>query len=169
MSIQTITTWRNTFADIPLVATQLWKQNWADWIESNVSGMKLAGYTPLNNVNFTFSKSTFASTLIDSVPGVDARINLANAYEAAVLASTMLITPPLTSPAFTAVTSCIVDPASIVVGKTKILTTDITQVITDAKNATIVQSFYDAFKALTYTVVGVIGGNPTTLPAQGVI
>lgn len=169
MSIKSLTDWKNSFAEIPLVADQAWKSNWCDWILENVAGMKLAGYVPDSNITFTFNKSTFISSLTDSVPGTSYLPVLASAFEAAIIASTMVLTPPFTTPTLDTVASCTVDPASVAVGKAYILATDIVTVTSDAKNAKIIPEMRKAFAALTYTVTGKVGPNPVTLPAQGVL
>lgn len=169
MSITTLTNWQNSFADIPLVTDQTWKTNWADWIAQNVNQMKLAGWSPGTNITFNWNKALFVSSLPDSSPAIDARIGLASAYETAILASSLVITPPNASPPLDAVTAVIVDPASVVTGKAYILATDISTVTADAKNAKIVVEMRKAFAALKYTVTGTTGGNPVTYSLQGVI
>ena len=171
MSINALQDWKDSFAAIPLVNDQTWKDNLADWLESNVSDMKLAGYSPSANISFTYDKATFSSSLPDSdtlgSPAVFLNA-VASAFQSSINSSSLVITPPMSSPAFTAITSSIVDVASVSAGMAAIQAAVLVNVEV-AEDSGLIPAMRNAFTSLTYTVSGIIGGNPTTLPAQGVI
>ena len=118
--------WQTAWATVPNVADTSWKANLANKVDSLVTnllttnGLFKAPATPA--LTFTFAKSTFQSALTDNKPAT-----LANAFEAAILASTYVV--PINSfietdtPAtkFSVVESCEVDPASVSLAKAKFL------------------------------------------------
>ena len=173
MSILDLTSWQDGFEDLPLKADQTWKTEWAKYLDAMVSkaganaGMVLAGYSPPASIKFTFDKGVFESSLLDSDPNVSGLPNIANAFEAAMLVSLMVLTPPMTTPVLDTVVSTIVEPASIAVAKSVILATP-PILVESSRDAEIIKSMRNAFLSLTYTVTGTAGGNPITLPAQGV-
>lgn len=168
MTVASLQNWKDSFAEIELVVDQTWKNNLGSWMSDNTSGMKLAGYSPSNKISYSFNSSSFAASLPDSDKIPVFSTALATAWEAGVLASTLTITPPMSSPAWTAITSVTVDPASISVGKGLIQAMVLAPVET-ARESPIIPPLRSAFLSLTYTVIGVIGGQSTTLPAQGVV
>lgn len=171
MSIAALQDWKDSFAAIPLVSDQTWKNNLADWIDGNVTDMKLAGYSPAANISFTYSKATFASSLPDSgaLGSPAAFLNaIASAFQSSINSSTLSITPPMASPAFTAISGALVDAPSVASGMAAINATILTNVEA-AEDSAIIPTIRNAFLGLTYTVSGTIGGNPTSLPAQGVL
>ncbi len=171
MSISALQDWKDSFAAIPLVSDQTWKDNLADWIDGNVADMKLASYSPSANISFTYNKATFASSLPDSgALGTPATFlsAIATAFQSSINSSTLVITPPMSSPAFTAITSSLPDAASVTAGMSAIQAAVLVNVEA-AEDSGLIPAIRNAFIGLTYTVSGTIGGNPATLPAQGVI
>jgi len=172
MSILPVNDWKDEFAAIPLVVDQTWKSNWGNWLFDMVSkaggnaGMALNGWAPPTAFNFQFDKSTFISSLADDGDGL---ANIAGAFEASVLTSTMVITAPMGTPPMDAIASSAIDVASVSIAKAMILATDVSGMPEDPKDATIITSIRDAFLSLTYTVIGTTGGNPITHAAQGVV
>lgn len=173
MSLMALQDWKDSFASVPKVSDQTWKDNLGDWVYNNTSkygseeGMVLAGYTPPANIDFQFDKDTFAGSFPDSGAILDFNTVLATAWEAAILTSIWVITPPMTNPAFTAVASVTVEPPSLILGKAFLLSMVLVNV-DDAKDSVIIPALRSAFLALTYTVAGTIGGSPATLTLQGV-
>jgi hypothetical protein len=129
--------------------------------------MVLAGYTPPANINFQFDNDTFAGAFPDSDAIPNFNTVLATAWETAILTSTLVITTPMTTPAFSAVASVTVEPPSIILGKAFLLSMVLVNV-EDAKDSVIIPALRSAFLALTYTVTGTIAATPTTLTLQGV-
>ena len=170
MSINALQDWKDSFAAIPLVSDQTWKDNLADWIDSNVTDMKLAGYSPSSNISFTYDKATFSSSLPDSDTLGSSAVflnALASAFQSSINSSSLVITPPMSSPAFTAISGAVVDAPSVASGMAVINATILSNVEA-AEDSALIPAIRNAFLGLTYTVSGVIGGNPATLPNQGV-
>ena len=174
MAIRSSEDWANEWENVPLVSDQSWKGNIAAYLYDMTSkfdsfaGMVLAAWEPKANIDFQFDSSTFESTLLDSsFDPPNGLENTATAWEAAILTSTLTITPPTSTPATDTIASVIVDPPSIAVGKAAILSTDLTPV-SDAKDSDYIVKLRQAFLSLTYTVQASLSGTPTTYPTQTV-
>lgn len=173
MAVMTLTEWEDGFEVLPLKADQTWKTEWANWLYDVTSkagadaGMALTGWLPVTAFDFQFDKSTFESTLADGVAGT-ALANLSAAFAAAIPTSILTVTAPTTAPLMDTVTSSIVDAPSIVAAQAIITATNLTSTTEDPRDATIIESMRTAFLTLTYTVIGTAGGNPATMPLQGV-
>ena len=161
--------WQTAWATVPAVKNDSWKANLANKVDSLVTGLlttnglfKAPGQPALT---FTFAKSTFQGALTDNKPAT-----LANAFETAILASTYVV--PINSfigtdtPAtkFSAVASCVVDPASVALAKAKFLEIVGLEPVKAANKSQFPVKLRDAFLLLTVTTTGTNSVAPTPSP-----
>ena len=135
MPVDPLDLWKTTLAALPPSDGPNWTNEFSNWYASRIIGISpdpSALVAP--GFVFTFGLAAFQSGLAALVPTTDpvSGINgFASAWESAILASTVVLTPPAdiqppNPPATTFVvgllpTITIIDPASIVAGKTKLL------------------------------------------------
>lgn len=169
MAIAALSAWKDDFPDaLPPVADDSWKSNLALYIADHVADLKISGVFASPDVNagsFTWNVSAFQSALSGNSAAV-----LANAWEAAMLASTIVVLPGAfvgsDSPAtkFSVVASAIFDPSSIAAGKTIVLSLAGAPATANASESLFPVKMRDAFLALTVTVTGTNSVVPTPAP-----
>lgn len=169
MATPDVEIWQEDYADIELVSTDAWKQNLADYLEVQLTeSLTLTTYS--TDPEFTFDKAAFVTGLAGAgAPGTGVAA-LQTAFDAAVLASTMVTFPmsgfdPLSvATIFSVVTSTTVDPLSIVAGKAKIAELDGATPTSDPLLSKFPVILREAFLLLTYTVIGLDSTFPTPIP-----
>lgn len=155
-----LTTWKNEWAAIPLVADDSWKQTMGDYLEARTVGMELPGIGG-PGFSWTFSTSTFVSGL----SGVDANTGdgvekIASSFESAILASTLSVAPgswvgvSTPSTTWSVVSSTIFDAPGLSLGKNKILELTSAAPVEDALDSEFPVKLRDAFLLLTVTTSG---------------
>lgn len=179
--IDPLSSWKSSLAALAKVTDDSWAANFAAWY-----GDRIAAISPdpsqlvATGFSFTFEASTFASQLLDLTP-VDHAAGFATAWESAMMASSALCLPgtfkPPTSPLtlFSAVTSTVIDPASIAAGKTILGALATAPAVVDPADSTFPATFRDATLALTISVAGLdsqpppsAGPGPQALTVAGV-
>ena len=183
MAIDALSIWKTTLENLQPVGDVSWANNFADWIDQRVTNKLIVG-KKVSQSTFTFNKSVFAAQLQslsyteDALSGIT---NFANAWENAVLASTMVVPPGTyfesSSPKTTwsTVQSTVIDPASVQIGKLVIISLSAAPVATTAQNSLFPEKFRNAFLSLTVTITGLDsqtppnGPMPLVLPAASVV
>ena len=167
MALEPVKTWKSTLAAVPLVADSSWATNIANWylariafISPDPTAFVAVGFL------FTFNSATFKTKLLTMTPTTDpaaGALGLANAWEAAILASTAavlpgsaVLPPPVPVPAtiFSVVATTIIDSASIAAGKAKILELAAALPVSDANSSQFPIKFREATALLSITVTG---------------
>ena len=171
MATPSESTWQNDYADIPLVSDDSWKQTLGDYLEALLSSLlTLQTYSPAPV--FTFGTSAFVSGLSGSDPAVPGSgiIALQTAFNAGVLASTMVVapgtsfTPPTPATTFSVVTTTLPDVPSIALGVAKIAELSAAEPTSDPLLSEFPVILREAFVLLTYTVIGTNSVAPTPAP-----
>ena len=174
MAIDPLSVWKSTLAELPAVADNSWSETFAGWyhsrilsIETNPSQLIPSGFV------FNFQESVFAAQLSSLTP-VDNSLagitGFANAWEAALLASTAVlapgsaIPPPTPKTIFSLINSTVIDPSSIAAGKAKILELVTAPAVSDTQNSEFPEKFRDATLLLTITTQGLDSQTPPDGP-----
>ena len=179
--IDPLDTWLSTFEDLPKVTDSSWAKNMADWTADRVVEAELGGVLTATDP-FDFKKAVFQAALELSIPTLDPLTGITQlslAWASAITASSTLLVFPgdsygAPSPATTwsAVSSALIDPASIAAGQVLILSLIVSPPVTDPKLSQLPLKMYLAFLALKGDIVGmnsvppIAGPNP--LSASGV-
>lgn len=178
MALSSENDWKTAGSLIPAVADSSWKATLGLFLDDLVSSkLKLATVftaAGLNAGEFTFNVDSFKSGLLGNTAAA-----IANAWETSILASTMTVaalsyigtkTPVNT---FSIVTSATFDPASISLGKVKILELALLEPTSDPLESLFAVKFRDAFLMLTVSIAGtnsvVSSPAPLSSPAGTVI
>ena len=179
MAVDPLNLWRSTLAALP-PTTGAWAPSFSSWYAGRIVGISPdplvlvpAGFL------FTFNVAIFSSMLsaLAPVPTAAAGIlGFANAWEAALLASTAImgpgsaLVPPSPATIFSVVITTLIDPASIALGKAKLLELVSAPPETDANDSLFPEKFREATLLLTITVTGLnsvvppVGPLPLTAP-----
>lgn len=167
MAIDSLSTWKSTFD--ALAKQSDWTPDFSTWVDDRVtSKMDLPGigHASPPAFTFTFAKSTFKAALDLLVPVADVTVGITSfsvAWETAVIASVAVVKAlsfigtltPATQ--WSSVTSTVIDPASILLGKAKII--ELASEDPDAPSK-FPDKFRDAFLLLTVTTTG-LDSTPT--------
>jgi hypothetical protein len=164
MAIDPLSTWKSELANLPKVADTSWAANFANYYADRIVNITTdpSALVPSGFV-FTFAKPVFQSQLLALTPTNSALAGItgfANAWEAAILASTVVVAPgsfkPPTSPTtlFSVVISTIIVPTSIAAGKAKIIELVSAPPVEDAMDSQFPVKFRDATLELKITVTG---------------
>lgn len=171
--IDGLSTWQTTFAALPKTLGPEWSTNIATWALARVVAAELQTLTDAVPPTFLFSDSTFASQLATLLPTLDpssAAMGVANAFEAAILASSLLVEPGsfvgTSTPAtlFSVVNTALIDPPSIVAAKAKVLELATALPVDDAEDSAFPVILREAFLLLTGTVTGLNSVPPPAGP-----
>jgi len=178
--IDPLATWRSTFKLLPLVVTDVWATNFANWVSDRVtSKMSLPGLQG-PGLTFTFDKATFITeleALEDTTDEEEGAINFAEAWETAMLSSIAAVAvgtsigAPTTFTTWSAISSTVIDAPSLAAGKAKIIELKDAPKVGDADLSDFPPFFRDAFLLLTITTTGVDSDgppNPLVDPARPV-
>ena len=161
--IDILSVWKSTFEALPLVGDSSWITGTSTWVDDRVTAKaELTGI--INPISpFTFSKPVFETGLSSMVitgsqaTGVTA---FATAWEAAIVASAMVITSgafigtPSPATTWSAVTSSVIDPASITLAKAKLLELISEPPAVSSSASVFADKLFEAFLLLTGTVTG---------------
>ncbi len=163
MPLEPLQTWQQTLKQLQMVEHQDWAKDFSQWVFERSTG-KLHLMPVMGPVSFTFQKGIFEAKLREFKPvnsAIAAAMKWAEAWEAAVTASTMVVAPgaflgapiPVT---MWAVATAVIDAGSIQAGK-KIIVQKLTEakLVAKAEESEICEAFRSAFLALTVTVTGV--------------
>ena len=179
MAVDPLQTWKDELEALPPKADPSWAPQFAKWyadrivsIETDPSALVASGFT------FTFNEALFAAGLTVLPPTLDQAsgiLGFATAWEAALLASLVVVGPgsfiPPSTPAtlFSVVITSLVDVPSISLGKLKLLELVTAPPTADAQASEFPEKFRDATLLLTMTVTGtnsvVPPGGPNPLVA----
>jgi len=175
VSVDVLQVWKDELENLPKVANSSWAGNFANWTGDRVDaaaaqdGVGIATDPAAlvgpsgNAIVFSFNRSQFETGLLSLSPTTDAVAGItgfANAWEAALLASTATgipasyIPPASPSTTFSSITSTTIDPASIALGKAKILELIGSPPVASGQDSQFPIKFREAFLLLTVTVVG---------------
>lgn len=174
MPIDALQDWKDELENLPKVNDSSWALNFAEWyadrlvnIEADSSVLDTsAGFV------FTFAETTFALALTSLSPTTDPVAGItsfANAWESAILATTVVVAPgafiPPSDPAttFSAVTGTVIDPPSIAAAKAKIIELGSSSPVDDPQDSEFPVKFREATLLLTITVTG-LNSLPTPTP-----
>lgn len=174
MPIEILNTWQSEFDALEKVNTPQWSLNKADWYSNMI-----ANITPDPSVfsavgfSFTFNSASFASLMSSAVPSSDpvsGISTIASAWESAILASIVIcgpgsaLVPPTPATTFSVVTSTIIDPSSILLGKTMILGLSSAPKTNKGKDSEFPKKFREATLQLKIIVSGMNSLAPTPSP-----
>lgn len=159
MALQNSTEWQEQFSNLPRVADTGWKANLTSLIDTLTSG-RLTSLGLLNSagqpaLSFTFASSAFENALTDNQAST-----IANAFEAAWLASTFVVpsgsyfSPQSNATTFSLVSLCAPVPASIAVAKSMILPIANQVPVSDAALSQVPVIIRSAFLSITITTTG---------------
>lgn len=174
MAIDALQIWKDELAALPKVADTSWAANFAAWYADRLAGITTSpsALVPTGFV-FTFAEAIFAAQLLSLTPTTSALAGItgfANAWEAALNATTVVVGPgsfkPPSSPAtlFSVVATTIIDPPSIALGKAKLLELVTAPPVADPQNSQFPVKFREATLLLTITVSGTNSITPTPTP-----
>jgi hypothetical protein len=167
----TIPNWTDSLADLPKVGDTSWAENFADYYADMISEIEPdpTVMIPLD-FTFTFNKDLFKSNLILLAPTPNALAGItgfANAWSAAVLATVVVVgtntvygSPATNANTFSAVTTSLINPASIAAGQAIILTLATDPPVGDTKDSKFPEKFRNATLALKIDVTG-LDSTPT--------
>ena len=174
MSLEPLSVWKSTLAALPPTNTGAWSANFASWyatrtlpISPDPSVFLASGFL------FTFNSAIFQTQLSALMPvnnAVAGITGFANAWEAAILASTVLVAPgsalvpPSPPTIFSVVATSIIDAPSIALGKLKLLELVSAPQVPDANDSQFPEKFRDATMLLTFTVTGINSIAPVPTP-----
>ncbi len=161
-----------------------WANTLADVVDKRVTG-KLNIVAIKGQVSFTFKKDVFAQLLKLALPATTPLPlqKVANAWEAAVMASTLVVAPgayilPTPTPAtgFASISASIILPPSIATGKTLLLQKLLSLPPVNVANLSMLgPALFAAFSALQASVTGIdlvtppAGPHPLVVPTSPVI
>lgn len=174
MAIDALPVWKSTMADLPKVADASWALNFANWVGDRVTNIAMNPSALDGSLTFVFNRPVFAAALVALPPTPDSLIGItgfALAWESAILTSIFPATLNVASGAkvggngsdptkFSAVTNVILDPASILAGKAKILELVNAPKVADVADSVFPEKFRDAFLALKINVIGLDSVSP---------
>lgn len=174
--IDPLAVWKSSLAALPKTANNSWAPNFATWYADRISGIEplfialdaSAGFT------FTFAKQVFETALLNLGPAASAVAGLtafANAWQSAMLASTVVVLPGAFIPPSTPPTTfssiippVVLDAPGIVAGKAKIIELASAPVVSDPNDSQFPVKFREATLELTITVTGLNSAAPTPQP-----
>jgi len=164
MSLDSLDDWKTSFAaGVKGVKDDSWKDNLPDWYESVLNSPKLSlpgleiASPPLP---FTFGKAAFKAIFETMTKTSNGPVVVADAWEAGILASVVevkagdSIGAPSPTTLWSDVTTSVIDPASIALGKAKILELASAPTVKDATKSHAPIRFYEATLLLTVTTTG---------------
>lgn len=173
MALGPVSEWTDAFNNLPLVGSgNAWAGNMANAVDgltsSKLSLTNITG-TP---AQFTFGTSAFQTALESLSPTTDASQgaqNFADAWETAIQASMMVVSPgasvgaPSPATTFSIVASTTVDAGSLSSAKSTLVSTLAAIPPSGDANA-FATAFRTAFLGLTYTTNGTNSSSPTPAP-----
>ena len=164
MALEPVGTWKSTLAALPSVADSSWASAFASWYSARIATISPdpSVFAAVGFV-FTFNAATFQAQLLTLGPTDDPAAGasgFANAWEAAILASTALVAPgsalvpPSPPTTFSVVATTVIDPTSVAAGKAKLLELAAAPPVSDANNSQFPVKFREATALLSITVTG---------------
>lgn len=173
MAVDILQIWKDELANLPKVTDTSWAANFSAWYADRLTGITTdpAALVPSGFV-FTFAESIFAAQLIALTPttsALDGIQGFADAWEVALNATTVVVAPgsavppPSPSTTFSAVTTTVIDPASIAAGKAKLIELVTAPPVADPQDSLFPVKFREATLLLTITVSGL----DSTPPGSG--
>ena len=177
MTLEALSDWKTTFAsDMVPVSDASWPDTMTDWYVARIDTplLSLPGLTlAVPPLPVTFGAAAFKaifSSLAQPITQVAAMNIIANAWEAGLLATTVLVKPldsigvPSPATTWSAVTTSVFDPASIALGKAKILELIGAPNADNAEDSLTPVKFREATLLLTVTTTGLNSVTPTAGP-----
>jgi len=174
MTLEALSTWKSTFkTDILPVSDASWPDSMTDWYADRINTplLNLPGLTLASPpLPVTFGKAAFKAifqTLAQPNSQSVAMNIIANAWEAGLIASTVLVKAldsvgtPSPATTWSVVTTSVFDPASIALGKAKILELIGAPNEEDAEDSQTPIKFREATLLLTVTTTGLNSVTPT--------
>jgi hypothetical protein len=172
MATDPLSTWKSTLENLEPTGEVSWALNFSNWIDERVTDKLVVGQK-VSESKFKFGKTIFAAQLQILTPtgnAVEGITKFADAWEKALLASTMSVPPGTyfgsSSPTTTwaSVESVVIDPASITKGRIILLTLAAAPVAASALDSLFPEKFRNAFLALTVTITGKDSQTPPNGP-----
>lgn len=173
MAVDPLNTWKTTLAALPPTAG-VWQPAFASWYASRIINITTdpSVFIP-SGFLFTFNTAVFQAQLSLLTPVSSQLMGItgfANAWEAAIMASIVVtapgsaLVPPSPATIFSVVASSIIDPASILLGKAKLLELVSSPQVADAMDSEFPEKFRDATLLLTATFSGTNSIVPVPTP-----
>jgi hypothetical protein len=173
MSLEPLSVWKSTLAALPPTAGA-WYIPFASWYAARILPISPdPGVFVAAGFLFTFNVSVFQTQLSLLTPVNNALAGItgfANAWEAAILASTVVVSPgsalvpPTPATTFSAVATSLIDTTSIALGKAKLLELVSAPQVPDANDSEFPEKFREATLLLTMTVTGINSIVPVPTP-----
>ena len=167
MAVDPLSVWKLELTSLTPVADSTWALNFANYVADRVVAIETNPSSLISTLVCPFNKVLFASQLVSLAPTPDAATGIAGfatAWETTILTNifpaTLSVAPgaiiPPASPAttFSLITSVILDPASIILAKNKILELISSPPVSDPNSSLFPEKFREAFLALTITIIG---------------
>lgn len=168
MAIAPLTTWRSSFAALPLVTDTSWQANIANWVNDNISGANKLALNGMGGtgLTFTFNKATFQSGLAsaNNIAGFATAFQSALTASLAVVGAGSFIGVSTPATLFSVVTTTVIDPPSIILAYNKILELNTAQAVTNSYDSDFPLRFREAILLLTITTSGMNSVTPTPSP-----
>lgn len=176
MPINPLPIWKTEFKDIePTVNVVQAASDLANFYSKQISGIQPSPLLTAPGFTFPFQTSLFQAGLLSLTPALDpasGAITIASAWESAILATLPVVAPgafvgaPTPPTTFSVVASTIIDPPSIVAGKTLIMSLlPLSPPVPDALGAQLPDVLFQATSLLTITVTGTNSVPPPGGPA----
>ena len=174
MPVDALQDWKDELENLPKVSDSSWSLNFAEWYADRIVNIEADSLVLDTSAGFlfTFAEATFALALSSLAPTTDpvaGITNFATAWEGAILASIVVVSPgafiPPSSPAtiFSVVTGTVIDPPSIAAAKAKIIELSSSSPVDDPQDSEFPVKFREATLLLTITVTG-LNSAPTPVP-----
>ena len=174
MSIDSLATWKSTFASLPLVDDGTWSTNISNWVFDRVDGKAQVTNVTHATPPLWFDKATFKSEL-DKLPLTDNKAtgssNFADAWKTAIDSSTLTtvagdsIVPGGAANTWSVVNNSVIDSSSRTSARNQ-METDLNNaaLVDDVANSEFPKIIRDAFLNLTCSIDGLDSQVPPTGP-----
>lgn len=173
MAVEPLNEWKNQFENMPKTQDSSWAKKFADTYAKLIQNIETDPTALVSQMQFTFQKTIFENMLMVLPPTTSSAAGataFAAAWEAAIIASIVAIPsgafiPPSAPPTlFSSVILSVIDPISIVKGKTEILKLASSQPASNAQASEFPVQFHKATLSLTITVTGLDSTPPPSGP-----
>ena len=169
--LEPLSSWKNGFANLPLVADASWKQNLADLVDGLVTNkLTIIGITP--NAVFTFNKTLFRAglePLVATTNTLQAATTLAQAWGSAVTASSVVVSSGAYVGVAAPATTFSAPPVTIILPVTAAQLTLQNAIVSlpltaNAQDSQFPKALRDAFLGILTTTTGLSSIPPPTGP-----
>lgn len=185
--IDPLSVWKSSLAALPKVSDSSWSNNFAGWVADRVVNITTnpSNLVLTSPLIFIFNTSAFAAALLSLAPTTDATAGItafadawANTISTITYPTSLSVATGASDPSaiptykgtFSTITSVIIQPASILSGKAKIIELASAVPVSDPNDSLFPVKFRDAFLELKIKVVGLDSdpGTPSPLTVSNI-